>query len=234
MYASVVRLGVHVLGHVIRLRIAPQDRIVIGGPRRRHRPQRLAIHLIRQQTRADEPVGVRRRLIVFVLLDHRPKHVRNRFIEGAGLPHVNELRRAPRNAMCKFVSDHVQGNREAVEQLAVPIAEHHLVPIPERIVVGVVVVDSGIQWQTLAVDGNPMHDLKIEIEGGAEAVVGFIGFHILRRCAPFRPDQPSGKVRAVARGVDRSLRGRSSRHQRPSHVHCHELLVYPVCARCCI
>jgi hypothetical protein len=72
--------------------------------------------------------------------------------------------------------DHIQRNRETVEDDAIAIAEHHLVPVPEGIVVFVVVMDGGDQRQSVVIDRIALVILQVEIERMTEAVISLVYF----------------------------------------------------------
>ena len=98
--------------------------------RRLHRAQRLAVDRRREQPFADQPVCLLRCLLQDALLDERPEHVRHRLVERAGLEHVDEPCLVLGHAVGELVTDDVQRDREAVEHLAVAVAEHHLLACP--------------------------------------------------------------------------------------------------------
>ncbi|MOA16882.1 hypothetical protein D3C78_1371150 [compost metagenome] len=89
MDAAVILFGLNVVFHVGRLRIFPQQRIVVGGTGCRHRTQALAVDAFRQQAFANQPVGLIRGLLEVELFDQRTEHVRQRLIQRTGLLEVN-------------------------------------------------------------------------------------------------------------------------------------------------
>src|SRR3954471_14732481 len=74
--------------------------------------------------------------------------------------------------MGELVSDDVERNRKTVEQPAVAIAKHHLLAVPERIVVAAAIMHRRVERHTLVVDRLPIEDLEIEIPGRAQPVEG--------------------------------------------------------------
>ena len=85
-----------------------------------------------------------------VLLDQRAEDVGDRLVERAGLALVVEAGR--RTAVTPWVSSWPMTSsemREAVEQLAVAVAEDHLAAVPEGVVVVAAVVHDAEQRQAL-------------------------------------------------------------------------------------
>src|SRR4051794_6611481 len=91
-------------------------------------------------------------LLERVLLDKRSENIRQGFVERARLIGIVECGLLRSNAVRKLMADHIERYGEAVEQLAVSVAEHHLFAVPERIVVIDAEVDRRVQSQSSAVD----------------------------------------------------------------------------------
>src|SRR5712691_8803856 len=69
MDSTIVHRGVDVAGHIRRLWILAEQRIVIRRARRLHRTQGDALDLVGEEAGADQPVGVRGGLLQGVLFD---------------------------------------------------------------------------------------------------------------------------------------------------------------------
>src|SRR6266481_1007881 len=109
--------------------------------------------------------------------------------------------------------DHVQGNREAVEDDAVTVAEHHLVAVPEGIVEFLVVVDGGYQRQSVIIDRIALIVLEIEIEGAAEAGVSLVDLLVARSALTFRADEGARLGLGILGSIDRPMDLRRGRCQ---------------------
>ena len=109
----------------------PSTRVVVRRARRLHRPQRVAVDAGREQPRADQPVGLRRRVWPSVhCLTSEPNTSEMLLVERAGLRRVFEAGRVLGDAVRQLVADDVERPGEAVEQLAVAVAEDHLLRRP--------------------------------------------------------------------------------------------------------
>ncbi len=110
------------------------------------------------------------------------------------------------DAVGQLVADHVQGDGEVEEDLPVPVAEDHLLTVPERVVVLAVVVHGRVQRQSGAVDGvAPVH-LEVVLEGGAQARVRPVHGGVLAGFVALAAHLAAGQVGAVPGVVDRALR----------------------------
>lgn len=151
----------------------PSTGTVVRGAGPGQRAQRDALHAVPEQPGSDQPVGFGRALLRVELLDRRAEDVRDRFVHRARLPEIDQVDLVAGDAVRALVADHVDRRREAVEQVAVAVAEHHLLAVPERIVVTLPVVHRGVEVQALVVDLVPRVGLLVEVEGRAETVSGF-------------------------------------------------------------
>ncbi len=215
MNAAVVVLrvgGQHdVAVHVGRLGVLAENRVVVGGARRLHRAQRHAIHLLREQPFADQPVGVGGVLAEDLLLDHRPEAVGERLVERAGLGDVGEPRGVLGHAVGELVADHVDADREVVEVGAVTVAEDHLLAVPEGVVVLLLVVHRRDEGKALGVERVALERRPVELPRRAEAVVGAVHRVVGGRRLALATNQLPRQLRRVLRVVHRALNDRSSR-----------------------
>ena len=221
MHAAVVVRGVHVVLHVRGLGILAEPRIVVCGTRRLEAPQRLAADALRPQTGADQPVGLARGLLVRVLLHERAVHVAHVLVQGAALVLVVETRLVLGHAVRELVTDHVERLGEAAEDLAVPVAEHHLPPVPERVAERAPVVDGGVERQAAAVDRVAAVHLEEVVVGGTERVVRLVHGDVVRGRFPFSahplPRQPE-PVLGVVHGAQPALAVRRGQRRYAPHV----------------
>ena len=151
MHAAVVFLGLDIILHAGGLRVFTQQRIVVGGAGCRHRAQPLAFDALGEQPGADQPVGFIGGLLQVELLDQRAEDVGQRLVERPGLLVVDQPGFALGHAVRQLVADHVDGDGETVEDLAVAVAEHHLLAVPEGVLVLLAVVHAANQRQPLVI-----------------------------------------------------------------------------------
>src|SRR4029079_17590543 len=107
---------------------------------------------------------------------------------------IRKFGSAARDAVSEFMPDDIEGNREAVEQFAIAVAEYHLIAIPERVVVAggflaVIVMDGSAERKPVTVDGIPLQHLVIKIKRCAETIVGLVNGDILSRRVAFGANQ---------------------------------------------
>ena len=76
--------------------------------------------------------------------------------------------------MCQFMTDNIQRDREAVEQLAVAVAKDHALAVPEGVIIFAAKVNRTIERQALIVNRVALVGLPVEIERGAQAIVCLI------------------------------------------------------------
>ena len=142
---------------------------------------------------ADEP---RRRLGVLahrVLLDERAEHVGDVLVERARLALVAQPRRALGDAVREFVADHADRVGEAAEHLAVAVAEHHALAVPEGVVVAVAVVHGGLERHAGVVDRVAGEHAREHLERVAEAVVGLVDGGVARGRLALAAHEPAGQ-----------------------------------------
>ena len=204
MNAAVVLGRVEIVGHVLRLRVLANLRIVVGRSRIFHRAQRHSGHCRREETRADQPVGLIHGLPEHPLLHHRAEDVGHRLVQCAGLPRVFKSRGILRDAVGELMTDYVQVQRETVEKLAIPVAINHLAPVPESVVVLLAVVHGGIQAQSVVVHGIAPQYLLVEIVCVSRILVGFRDGDITRFRVALPADKGSGQAFARLRVIDRT------------------------------
>ena len=215
----------------------PTHWVVVGRTGRLHRPQGHAVDARGPQASADQPVCLRRRLTERPLLNERTEDVRNRLVQRAGLIVVFECRGRTRYAMRQLVAHNVDGNRETVEDRPVAVAEHHLRAVPERVVVLVPEMDRPDQVHAVVVDRIASVDVAIEIEGGAQAVVGFVDRDVPAGALAFASNQRSGQVGRIGGRVNKAILARGpdafypSRSRLRSRARCDR--IQPSSARFC-
>jgi hypothetical protein len=106
----------------------------------------------------------------------------------------------------EFVADDVDRDGEVEEDLAVSVAEDHLLAVPERVVVVTVVMHGRVQRQAAAVDGVASVRPQEQLEGGAETRVGTVDGGVLAGLVALAADLVAGQVGAVPGVVDGALR----------------------------
>ncbi|CAM5493957.1 hypothetical protein STANM309S_04543 [Streptomyces tanashiensis] len=191
VHPAVVGAGADVVVHVGGLRVLAEDVVVVRGAGGLHGPQRSPlVDGGAEQPGPDEPVGLLRALPQGVLLHERAEDVRHVLVERPRLAVVGEVRRVLGEAVGQLVADDVDREREVEEELAVAVAEHHLLAVPEGVVVLLVVVDGGAERQPGAVDRVVAEGVQEEVVGGAEA--GRRRGWPCRRWSPARPRRAPG------------------------------------------
>ncbi len=99
-------------------------------------------------------------------------------VQRAGLVRIGQ----PGLVLCysvgQFMADDVERHREAVEQLAVAVAVHHLPAVPECVLEPPAVVHGGVDAQSLAVDGVTLEDASEEVVRLPGAVKGLVDFDV--------------------------------------------------------
>ena len=214
VHAAVVLERAHVVAHVAGLRVLAEPRVVVGGAGRLHRAQRVALELLAAQVGADQPVRLGGGVAELALLDHDPGDVRHVLVQRAGLALVLERRLVLDHAVAELVADHVERLREAREDLAVAVAEHHPAAVPERVRVLLAVVHDAAQRHVLVVDRVAAEDVLPEVPGLPEAVERLVGRRVAGRLvvlvahAPARRSPPTRARRPRSRGCGRRERRR--------------------------
>ena len=103
--------------------------------------------------------------------------------------------------------------RESAEHLAVAVAEHHALAVPEGVVVAVAVVHGRLERHAGAVDRVAGEHACEHLEGVAEPGVGLVDRHVAAGRLSLAPHEPAGQL-VVALGVGDApvgLRGRARR-----------------------
>jgi hypothetical protein len=108
----------------------------------------------------------------------------------------------------EFVTGHVDGAGEGVEQPAVTVAVDHLVAVPEGVVVVLAVVDGGIERQSGTVDGVALVHLRVQVEGRAEPVVVLVDGLVAARSVSLLAYRVTRELLLVLGVVDGALRRR--------------------------
>ncbi|OEI69054.1 hypothetical protein Cus16_0883 [Curtobacterium sp. ER1/6] len=196
-----------VVGHRRRLRVPAEHRVVVGGARGPHRPQRDPVHGVREEALADEPRRLVGGLSGGVLRDERAEDVADRLVERAGLPLVGQVRGVLGDAVRELVPDDVERDGEAPEDLAVPVAEHHAAAVPVRVVVVLPVVHGRVEGETRAVDRHPSEHVEPERVRRPEARVRLVGRGVARVRVALAPHDGAGQRRRAVRVRDGALRG---------------------------
>ena len=126
-------------------------------------------------------------------------------VECARLEHVDELRLVLGDAMGEFVADHVESDGEAVEELPVAVAEHHLPAVPERVVVVLPVMDRGAERHALVVDRVAPEDLAGRSPRYGRGRRRPRRPRVARGGGALGADDGAGQGLRIAGGVDRPL-----------------------------
>ena len=170
---AIVLRGMHIVLHVGRLRVLSEHVVIVGRAGGLHRAQRLVLEGQQARRRSASPL---RCAVCFsaYCLTSEPNTSETDARSTLPTGRNTEAGFGSGDAVGQLMPDHVQGNREAVEDDAVAVAEHHLVAVPEGVVEVLVVVDGGDQRQSVIIDRIALIVLQIEIEGAAEAVVSLV------------------------------------------------------------
>src|SRR5262245_41290238 len=120
------------------------------------------------------------------------------------------------DAVRQFVADHVNGDGEAVEMVAIAVAEEHLLAVPFGIVVLLAIVNGADQRQAVVIEGIAPEGRLVKLVGGAQAVVGFIGGRIATCRISLAPDLGSRQARSVVCSVNGAVKSTAAcRHDAP-------------------
>ncbi len=139
------------------------------------------------------------------LLDERAEHVRQGLVEGARLGVVLQVRGVLRDAVAELVPGDVEAAGERGEQDAVAVPVHHLLAVPERVVVLVAVMDGRHHAQPGAVDRVAAVRGLEEVERRAEPVVGLVGRLVAAGGGALGADRAAGQLLAVPGVADRPV-----------------------------
>src|SRR5438132_5511117 len=108
------------------------------------------------------------------------------------------------NAVSQLMADDLERDGKAVEEFSVPVAEHHLLAVPERVVVFDAEMNAGIECSAGVVDRIATVGVEIEVERSAETVVGLVSGGIADRLAAFLPNWFSWQLLRTAGIVNRA------------------------------
>ena len=128
-------------------------------------------------------------------------------LSAPGLPLVRQVGGVLRHTVGEFVADDVERDREAVEDLAVPVAEHHAAAVPVGVVVVLSVVDAGVEGEPGAVDGHTPEHVEPERVRCPEARVGLVHGRVTGVGRALGADQVTGERGGAVRVGDAALRG---------------------------
>jgi hypothetical protein len=137
-----------------------------------------------------------------VLLGEGSEHVGDRLVEGARLARVDESSRALDHAVTEFVGDDAERSREAREHLAVAVAEHHPLTVPERVVVAPAIVHRCQERASCAVERQSLERVPQEGERRAQPVEGLVCGGVSRRGVVFAAHAHARQLDAAARVGD--------------------------------
>lgn len=122
------------------------------------------------------------------------------------------------------MADDGQGLAEALKNLAVSVAKHHLVAVPERVVIVASVVDGGVERAAGAVDRRAAVGVAEQVVGCTQSVVGLVHGWIGRGRGTFRPHRNAGQILLLPGIEDGAAqlwreRGARSRDRRGAALH---------------
>ena len=127
-------------------------------------------------------------------LTSEPEGVRHRLVHRTRLPEVLESGLGLGHAVPELVADHVERAGHHAEHLAVAVAEHHALAVPEGVGVLLAEVDHAAERHARVVDRVAAVCLEPEVEGVAEAVVGLVGRDVARRRIALASDDGPANV----------------------------------------
>src|ERR1700722_13038277 len=123
--------------------------------------------------------------------------------------------------MGQLMSDDIERNREAVENRPIAIAEHHLLAIPEGVVVLLPIMHRCVERQALSIDRIALINLEVKVERMTEAVISFVNLWIASAGLSFCSYQATGQIFAAVRRVNGAMHlrlgGADSTNPRASH-----------------
>ena len=123
---------------------------------------------------ADQPIRRGRSLPGLPLAEHRPKAIRQAFVEAAGLVLIAQLQGVLGDTMGQLVANHIIAAGEIDEDVAVAIAVDHLAAVPERVIVIGAVVHRRQQRHARAIDRIAPEGCRVErrdLPGGGERLL---------------------------------------------------------------
>ncbi len=201
VHPAVVVLRLDVLVHGGALRVLAQLGVVVRRAGVGHVAQPARRDAGQEQPGADQPVGLVDGLAEQPLLEARAEHVADRLVEGAGLVLVAQPGGVLGDGVGELVPEHVDGLGEAVEDLAVAVAEDQLGAVPEGVHVVVAVVHRQGDGRARAVVGRAVEDLREEPERAEDAIGRLVDRGVSRRRVTGAADLRAGQGRGAVRGV---------------------------------
>ncbi|KFJ58507.1 Uncharacterised protein [Bordetella bronchiseptica] len=158
-----------------------------------------------------------------MLLGQRTEHIAQGFVQRARLAFVAQAAFVVDHPVRQFVGDDIDRDGEAVEHVAVAVAEHHLRAVPERVVVFLAIVHAGHQRPPRAIERMAAVGLPEQRIGRAQMIVGLVDRHVGMRGLPFGPHQRARQLQAAAGivhlPVDLPGRARGRGHRRRGKPH---------------
>src|SRR5580765_3507922 len=100
--------------------------------------------------------------------------------------------------MRELVPNHVRRASKAGKDNVIAIAEHHLLAIPECVVIIFAEMDRRHQWQAGIVNRVAMVNVEIEVEGVAQSVISLVHRDVSDGRVAFRADEFAGKMLSVS------------------------------------
>src|SRR4028119_1942182 len=93
--------------------------------------------------------------------------------------------------------DDIYCNSEAVENISIPITVNHLFTVPKGVVILDIVMNGGVQTQTLIINGIALKHLLEEVIGSTSTVVGFIHHYVAACRIALTTNQCARKLSAI-------------------------------------
>ncbi len=115
-----------------------------------------------------------------VLLHQRAEYVGKRFIQRTRLLEIDQPGFGFGYAMRQLMRDHVDSDGKAIEYFAVAVAKHHLLSVPEGVLIRLAIVNGAKQLQPLIVERITLIGLPEKIVGDAKIIPGFSGGDVAR------------------------------------------------------
>ena len=83
---------------------------------------------------------------------------------------------------------YVNSDSKTIKNLAIAVAEYHLLAVPERVLIFVTIVDAAGELQPAVIQRISLVALPEKLMGDAEIVIGFINGHITVGGLPLKTD----------------------------------------------
>src|SRR4051812_38990392 len=113
------------------------------------------------------------------------------------------------------MADDIEREGEALEDLTVAVAEHHLLAVPEGVVVILAVMDRGIEWLALIVNRVAPEHLPVEVERVTEPVISLIDSVVVGGVLALGAHNGAWQDLLVPSRVDRTLLPARDRQRPP-------------------